>query len=102
MKKLLKFATICFAIANILPFCENSALATSNNNYYYDVKKAGDYVLNYCDTEHDDYGLPEGRIKKSNNVFITLDSDCTNFVSQALYYGGYPMKGTPYYTNPGH
>ena len=28
-------------------------------------------------------------------MFITLDSDCTNFVSQALYYGGYPMKGTP-------
>ena len=96
MKKIIKITIFTLAlVANVPLNCVTASAAEDYEIYYYDVKKAGDYVLNYCDAEHDDYGLPKRRMKKSNNVFITLDSDCTNFVSQALYYGGYPMKGTP-------
>jgi hypothetical protein len=30
-----------------------------------------------------------------NGAYITFSDDCTNFVSQAMYYAGHPFKGTP-------
>lgn len=83
-----------------------SVIAADDDKYYYDVKKAGNYALYYCganapDKEKTEFGsLPEtrkGRIGDNNynHDFSFFDSDCTNFVSQILYYGGYEMMGSP-------
>lgn len=98
MKKLLKASIPALATSIMLTVNSTSVFAVhSSNNYFYDVKKAGDYILNYCDANYDEIGLPEGRVKKINDTFFYNDGggDCTNFVSQALYYGGYNMRGTP-------
>ncbi|MDH6350389.1 hypothetical protein M2298_002347 [Brevibacillus sp. 1238] len=55
---------------------EGAALAS----YSYDGSEAADYAL--------DYAL------NPNPNYYTWNNDCTNFVSQALNYGGIPERGT--------
>lgn len=110
MKKILK-ASIVFAVSVMMTVVNCMPVVAADSDYgysesfykYYDVKKAGDYVLNYCDADYRDPkhpeagGLPEGRVQKINDTFYFNNGrgDCTNFVSQALYYGGYEMRGCP-------
>ena len=87
--------------------------------YYYNVKKAADYALHFSNAEKlnpedpDKGGIPESRADRAhtyvkgehdmiekittNPLFIynSPAGDCTNYVSQILYYGGYTMKGKP-------
>ncbi|CQR47107.1 Putative amidase domain protein [Paraliobacillus sp. PM-2] len=52
-----------------------------NDRFVYDRRAA----VNYAERWWDDY----------NPAFKHFDVDCTNFVSQALYAGGAPMRGYP-------
>ena len=98
MKHLLKNAATAFTIAITTSLSCITASAADSNTYY-DVKKAGDYVLAFCDADTSnpsEYKMPSGRISRKNPDYFFRDGeDCTNFASQALYYGGYKMQGTP-------
>lgn len=99
MKKVLK-VSIAF-VASVLMISTNytSVIAADNNNHFYDVKKAGDYVLAFCGANVEGCSMPETRECRINEVFsYDPNIDCTNFMSQTLYYGGYKMEGSPYIT----
>ena len=100
MKTILKASFLAVATSLMLTANYTSAFAahSSTTSNYYDVKKAGDYVLAFCGADQKGYTMPETRDSRINEVFYKQDEDCTSFVSQALYYGGYEMKGTPYIT----
>lgn len=81
-----------------------NAFATNDVNdvsqYYYDVKKASDYALTFCGANKDitkgEYKAYEKNFEsKQNNEYRKQDANCTSYISQILYYGGYKMKGIP-------
>lgn len=97
MKIKIKFAAMLLSAALTASYGSMNAMAVDDSYYYYDVKKASDYVLTFCSAEagdlKDDY--KKYYKPKYNKEYALVGSECTNFASQALYYGGYKMRGTP-------
>ena len=97
MKTIFKASLLAVATSLMLTANYTSAFAahSSNSSAYYDVQQAGDYVLAFCGANEAGYTMPETRDFTLTEVFCKMGADCTNYVSQALYYGGYKMEGSP-------
>ncbi len=102
MKIKIKFAAMLLSTALTASYGSMNAMAVDDSYYYYDVKKASDYALTFCWADpylgegeaYEKYYTPQ-----TNTDYINLkdleSANCTNYISQILYYGGYKMRGTP-------
>lgn len=98
MKRKLKFTSVLISAVITVSYGSINAIAVDDSYYYYDVKKASDYALTFC------YADPiqgEGKAYSkyytptTNKDYVHDGANCTNYISQILYYGGYKMRGTP-------
>lgn len=97
MKRKGKIIAVFLSAVITASFGSMSAVAVDDDYYYYDVKKASDYALTFCDagTGGEEEAYNNFFIRKKNTDYFADGANCTNYVSQILYYGGYKMRGTP-------